>query len=62
MKTSELQKKSRKELHKMLADSQKALQKERFSFSGSKVRNTKSIRDVKKEIARIMTVLAGKNE
>lgn len=62
MKTSELQKKSRKELQKLLSETREAVRKEKFGLAGSKSRNTMSIRDLKKDVARIMTALNNKTE
>ena len=52
-----LTKKSEADLRKMLKDKRSELQRFRFGMSGSKTRNVKRGRDVKKEIARILTEL-----
>lgn len=46
-----------KELIKMLAEKKEALRNFRFNIAGGKIRNTKEGRDLRKEIARILTEL-----
>lgn len=60
MKTSELKKlksKSKEELYKLLLDSSKKLQDLKFNLAAGKVKNVRSIRALKKDIARILTLL-----
>ncbi len=57
MKLIELRKKSKGELQKILEDNRDKLRQLRFSLSAGKVKNVKEIRNLKKEIARIMTLL-----
>ncbi len=45
------------DLRKMLAEKRDALQTFRFGLSGSKVKNVKEGREIRKEIARILTQL-----
>jgi ribosomal protein L29 len=47
--------KNKTELLKELADKRKALYDFRFAVSGSKIKNIKDGRNIKKEIARILT-------
>jgi ribosomal protein L29 len=54
---SELTTKNEKDLMKTLAEKRKALQSFRFNLSGSKTRNVKEGRGLRKEIARILTQL-----
>ena len=54
---SELINKTEKDLMKTLADKRKALQTFRFNLSGSKTRNVKEGKGLRKEIARILTQL-----
>ena len=51
----ELNKKGDKELEKMLAESRNSLRSFRFSTSGGKTRNVKEGRDLRKNIARVLT-------
>lgn len=53
----EFKNKSTQELTKMLADKRVALKDFRFGIAGSKVRNVKEGRELKRDIARIMTAL-----
>ena len=57
MKLIELRKKSKGELQKILEDNREKLRQLRFDLSAGKVKNVKEIRNLKKEIARIMTLL-----
>ena len=56
-KASELKQKSKEELAKILQDSREKLQQLRFDLSAGKVKNVREIRSIKKEIARILTLL-----
>jgi len=49
--------KKESDLHKELAEKRKSLRKFRFEVSGSKVKNIKEARNLKKGIARILTEL-----
>jgi ribosomal protein L29 len=49
--------KTEKDLLKMLSEKREALRAFRFGISGSKVRNIKEGRALKKEIARVLTEL-----
>lgn len=55
MKTVDLKKKNKVDLKKLLMDKKKALQNFRFNISGSKTRNVKEGKALRKEIARIFT-------
>ena len=60
MKNSELKKlksKSKEELDKLLLDSSKKLQDLQFNLAAGKVKNVRSVRALKKDIARILTLL-----
>ena len=57
MKTEELRKKDTKELQKQIEDFRKKLSDLRFKFSSNKLKNVKEISGIKKEIARVMTIL-----
>ncbi|MCK9578637.1 50S ribosomal protein L29 [bacterium] len=57
MKYKELAQKSKEELQKILAENKKKIQDVRFKEAVGSVKNTKEIRDKKKENARILTYL-----
>jgi ribosomal protein L29 len=57
MKIKELAKMNKAELLKTLSEKKVALRDFRFSVSGSNVRNVKEGKVVKKDIARILTLL-----
>jgi large subunit ribosomal protein L29 len=57
MKTAELRKKDKKELEKSVNDIRKKLSDLRFKFSSNKLKNVKEIRNTKRELARILTIL-----
>ncbi len=54
---SEFKDKNEKELEKALYDKRVALRNFRFGLAGSKIRNVKEGREIKRDIARILTVL-----
>lgn len=57
MKTKELQKKKDQDLFKLLKDKQENLREFRFGVSGGGSNNTSQARNLRKEIARILTEL-----
>ncbi len=57
MKIKELKRKSNKELKQTIAGLGDKLRKLRFSLVGGKVKNIREIRETKKDIARILTLL-----
>jgi len=57
MKNEELAKKDNKELEMSVLDLKKRLSDIRFRFSSSKVKNTQEIKNIKKEIARLLTII-----
>lgn len=62
MKAKELQKKTEKDLMKYVADSRAKLQQLRFDLPGGKVKNVREIRKLRREIARVLTLLNQKNK
>jgi len=56
-KASELRQKSKEELAKILQDNREKLQQLRFDLSAGKVKNVRGIRQMRKDIARILTLL-----
>lgn len=57
MKVKELRQKSKTELQKLLQDYREKLRALRFDLASGKVRNVREIRKIKKDIARILTIL-----
>ena len=57
MKAAELRKKDRKELERQVIDLRKKLSDLRFKLSSNKLKDVKGMGNIKKEIARILTVL-----
>lgn len=57
MKAQELLKKDKKELEGMIQESKKRLSELKFKSSISKLKNSNEVRNIKKDIARILTVL-----
>lgn len=57
MKIKELRQKSKKELQKMLIDHRERLRSLKFNLAAGKVKNIREIRELKKEVARILTLL-----
>ncbi|MGC8651241.1 MAG: 50S ribosomal protein L29 [Minisyncoccia bacterium] len=65
MKKSEIIKlktKSKDELEKLLLDSSQKLQELRFNLAAGQAKNVRSVRSLKKDIARILTLLNNMNE
>jgi len=57
MKIIELRKKPKLELQRMRSDLQERSRRLRFDLSSGKVKNIREIRGLKKDIARILTIL-----
>ena len=57
MDLTELRQKSKAELQKLLQASQERLRQLRFDLAAGKIKNVREIRKIKKEIARILTLL-----
>ena len=57
MKISELNKKSRQQLGKMLLDSREKLRGLKFDAAAGRVKNVREIRELRRTIARILTIL-----
>ena len=56
MKVAELKQKSKSELQKMLVDCREKSRVLRFDLVAGKVKNVREIRNIKKDIARILTI------
>jgi len=61
MKTSELKRKSKSELQKSLLELREKKRNLRFDLVSGKVKNIREIRETKKEIARILTIIRQQN-
>jgi len=61
-KAKELRFKPREELNQLLSESQKKLRELRFNLASGKIKNVRTIRILKKDIARILTILNEKSE
>ncbi len=57
MKIDELRPKPKEEIGKLLEEKKERLRQLRFDLVSGKVKNVKEIREVKKDIARILTLL-----
>ena len=57
MKFSELQKRDKKELNRLLQELRQKLSDFRFKLASGKLKNVKEISQTKKDIARILTLL-----
>jgi len=57
MKITEIRQKTKSELQKLLQDLQKKLRQLRFDLASGKIKNVKEIRQIKKDIARILTII-----
>ena len=60
MKIKEIENKSKVDLIDLLFKKREALRKSKFSVLSGKVKNIKLISEIKKDIARILTVLKNK--
>ncbi len=60
MEASELRQKNRKELQRELSEKKDKLRQFKFDLSAGKIKNIKEIKDTKKTIARILTILKEK--
>lgn len=56
MRMQELRQKSKKELQKLLSEKKEQLRSLKFDLASGKVKNVRAIRQVKKDIARILTI------
>ncbi|MBI2113294.1 MAG: 50S ribosomal protein L29 [Candidatus Wildermuthbacteria bacterium] len=59
MKTSELKTKSRAELEKLISESRGKLSSLRFQAAAGKLKDVREIREVRKDIAHMLTVMKG---
>ncbi len=61
MKIKELRQKSKDDLNKILQDNREKVRQIRFDMSSGKVKNVREINKIKKDIARILTILNEKS-
>lgn len=61
MNAKELKQKNEKELQRLLQEDSEKLRQLKFDLSAGKVKNVREIRKIKKDIARILTVLCQKD-
>jgi len=57
MKIQELRQRPKGELHKILQDNREKLRQLRFDLVSGKIKNVREVRKIKKDIARILTIL-----
>lgn len=57
MRTSELKQMTKGDLFKKIKDDRERLRQLRFDLAAGKVKNVREIRQIKKEVAKIMTLL-----
>ena len=62
MKIKELREKSNYELKKLLLDSRKKLSKLRFEIEAKKLKNNQELKNTRKTIAKILTILKEKEK
>ena len=60
MRIKELREKTEVELRALLKDKREALRKFRFEMAHSKTKNTKEAREIKKDVARVLTLLSAR--
>ena len=57
MNSEQLREKKKDELKKLLSQKREKLQEVKFNLSSGRVKNVKEARNIKKDIARILTIL-----
>ena len=62
MKAKDIKTKNEVDLRKLVVEQREALRAFRFGESGSKTRNVKAARNMKKTVARALTELASRNK
>lgn len=62
MKAAELRKKNREELQSLLLEKRARLRNLRFDLAAGRIKNVREIREIKKDIARILTILNETNK
>lgn len=62
MTSKELKEKTEKELHDLLGHSRDMIRSLRFKVSAKQLKGVREIRETRKTIARILTILSSKND
>lgn len=62
MKSKEIITKTKADLARLLSEKRESLRVSRFGSSGSKNKNVKETKELKKDIARILTAINSKNQ
>jgi ribosomal protein L29 len=62
MKIKEIKTKTREDLNKLISEKREAIRVFRFGSAGAKTKNVKEGRELRKDIARMMTVLSEKKD
>jgi len=62
MKALELRKKTKDELDNLLLKNREEIRKLRFDIYSKKVKNVKSVKELRRNVARILTILKNKEE
>jgi large subunit ribosomal protein L29 len=57
MKIQEIRSKSKKELQRLLEEKREKLRSLKLDLAAGKVKNVREIREIKKDIARILTIM-----
>jgi len=57
MKIKELSQKSKKELNSLLVENRKKVSRLRFDLASKKIKNVRQVRELRRDIARIITLL-----
>ncbi|EKE11626.1 MAG: hypothetical protein ACD_15C00045G0009 [uncultured bacterium] len=57
MKTKEIREKNKEELKKLLNEKREAVRKSRFDVAAKQVKNIREMRNNKRDIAKILTIL-----
>jgi large subunit ribosomal protein L29 len=57
MKMKELKQKNKNELRKLLTENQKKIGQFRFDLNSKKIKNVKEMKELKRDVARILTIL-----
>jgi len=61
MRVVDLRQKSKSELRKIIGDSQEELRQLKFNLASGKVKNVKDVRRLRKDIAKVKTILREKD-
>ena len=62
MKIKELAQKNKKELSNLLIENRKKVSRLRFDLASKKIKNVRQVRELKRDIVRILTILNKQND